>query len=206
MKLLGMILLLHTLAVYAQDECEFKLYVDSLHGFSLKIPKQQKIIDNEGATYRYKAVELNKRKYNFDVKQKKQFSNYWLGYTDVLISLKDLNAYVDVNRNDTLLTIATFRCREKYIHRLTGTLSYFRIDSLFQWTKNNDIRIIEYHRTQVDRLQDGSEFTENVGPRFFLHIITLKGDFVLDFDFYNYILKDDYNIAKKIASSIKIIK
>ena len=64
MKLLGMILLLHVLVVYAQDECEFKLYVDSLHGFSMEIPEQEEIIDKEGATYRYEAVESGNFKYS----------------------------------------------------------------------------------------------------------------------------------------------
>ena len=204
MKFLYLTVILSVFPIHAQQECEFKLYVDSLHAFSMEIPEQEEIIDKEGATYRYEAVESGNFKYSFDAKQKKQFSNSWLGYSDVLLSLQDIN--VDVDPTDSLLTFAIFKCRDKYFHKLTGVTKYYRIDDMNQWYKNNAIRILEFQRTLVYDQPDGSKIIENVGPRFFLHLITPKGDFVLDFNFYKYILKDDYQIAKKIVTSIKVLE
>lgn len=79
MKLICLAVILYALPLFAQDECDYKLYVDSLHGFSMEIPKQLKI-DKGNAYYEYISREYGSPKYKFYVSSKRQFIDDFMGY------------------------------------------------------------------------------------------------------------------------------
>ena len=196
MKAACLIMILYALPLYAQQECEYKLYVDSLHGFSLQIPKQQSVKDIPG-NYRYKVFEKDQEKYYFDVETKRSFINDFL-----ILYLKE----VTIESGDTLLAVAKVKARDRQHLRLTGVTSYNRINSLSDWIIDNKIRIIEFDRTLVFKQPDGTTENEDVGPIYYVNITTSNGNFVLTFNFHGYPRKFETDFCRKIVSSIKVIE
>ena len=199
MKLICLLLILFVLPLYAQDNCDYQLYVDTLHGFSMEIPQNQQIIKDISHKDRYEAKESGKILYSIYVESKTKFFEYYIG--DALQEIK-----LDVDQSDTLLAVATVKCRNKFFLRHTGVTSFYRIDSLIQWPKYNDLRIIEYQRTLVFEKPNGSLKYEIVGPMFFVELFSGVDGYILEYDFSKYIKTEDYNTAKKIVSSIKVLE
>ena len=190
MKLICLLLILYVIPLYAQDECDYKLYVDTLHGFSMKIPRKQKIekISYETNTYRVKM--FGEFQYKFYLESKDRL-------------LSSLGNNVELDSSDILLSMAENKCYFSLKSRGDRAEGYGRLDSLIQWTNDYNIRIIEIQRTQVFKVFDGSFEYEKVGPLFLIKLITGKGEFFLSFDFYDYY---DYEAIMKIISSIKVIQ
>lgn len=194
MKYIFFILIIYVSQIYAQQESDLEQYVDTLHGFSMMIPNQQEIKKDKYAVYGYMARESVEKYYKFYITTKKRFIEDFLSHYFE-------NLYVD--STDTLFSIAKIQCINRYHLRLTGVISYFRIDSIIQSTNNHNKRIIEFHRTRVYEQPDGSIEYEKVGPEYFINLLTAKGEFILNFDFYFYFKEKDYNVCRNIVSSIK---
>jgi hypothetical protein len=181
---------LYALPLYAQDVCEFKLYVDSLHEFSMEIPINQKIEQISYAKHRYVSKVSDKFQFKFLVQSK----------TNFLSTLRD-NEKLDPA--DTLLSMAENKCYYSLKSKGDRAEGYGRIDSLLQWTNDYNIRVIEIHRTQVFKVFDGSFEYEKTGPLFLVNLAPAKADIFLSFDFYDYY---NFEVINKIMSSIKVIQ
>ena len=193
------LLLLISISLQAQQNNNFKQYVDTLNGFSISIPRDYAIVKNIDKDNQYIAHRYGSRRFDIKVEPKSQF-------------YREYNWKLSSHEKDTLLAISKINCLNTYHIRANLVDIYNRIDSLIQWNTKKDIRIIEFQRTEVVEHPDnpdgstGRIFYEKVGPIFFVQLNPVAGDLVITFDFLGYIYDGDIKICRDIVTSINLIE
>ena len=118
MKLICFAVIIYAFPLYAQDECDYKLYVDSLYGFSMEVPYNQNIEQISYAKNRYRVKELEEFQYLFFIESKSIF-------------LSSLRPDDKLDPADTLLSIAENKCYFSLRSTGPGGASYGRVDTLY---------------------------------------------------------------------------
>ena len=202
MKFIYVVIIFYSIPFYAQQS-GYKIYVDSLNGFSMEIPKQY-FVSTSRDGYLNDVKEYGSKKFNYSAQSKREFiDSYFPGYRHRIV----------IEEDDTLLAIQKLLCVNEYHIRASLVTTYNIIDSLIQFSNNNDVKVIEFHRTNVAEHPDDDEtgiegpvYSDKWGPLYFVELFAAENTMILWFDFWSYSTDYDYNICSNIISSIKLIE
>ncbi|MFC2133693.1 hypothetical protein ACFLTH_03675 [Bacteroidota bacterium] len=192
MRIFQLIIILYSLPLWAQSISRSDEYVDSFeyidttYGFWLNLPEVGK------ATHIWDYYTYETLSFKFSVYTHKRFLFF-------------KHHVSDVDKSDTLLSLAKHEAYDYDYHNLSGGERYFRTDSLFEWNKYEGIRIIEFQRTEVFKLRSDPAIYEKVGPLYVVELNTSKGIIILIFNFRKYSSKYDIPYCRKIVSSINLL-